>query len=212
MAFIFGGGDPGQYRKKDPLREMQSELRSSLRLIHRETLKARHQERALALEIKTLAKSNQIQLCHLKARELVRLRVHLERLQNTSTQLTGMSQNLTSVALTQTMQTSIAQTSKMLKQYNSKTNVHSIMKMMREYALQSEQFEFKQEAVTDAIDDATATENEELATDSMVAGVLQELGVESLLRLSVASSQKPLSAPFSGDTFAQRLAALKPTS
>lgn len=191
MAFLFGGGNEDSnrpHRKRDQVKDMQSQLRQSMRVVTRDSCKAKEQEKQLMLEIKQCAKANKYTLCNAKAKELVRTRIHQERLQATLGQMSGLCNNLSSISSTQVLQDCILKTGTLLQSLNKQTDVKKIMKMMDNYQVQSEQFSSKQEAVQETIDSVLETDNEATITENTVADVYLELGLDASLMIGMTPS------------------------
>lgn len=204
MSFLFGGPVAERRTPANPVRDMQSQMRDSMRALMRESRKANEQEKKLVVEIKHYAQLNRLQLVQVKAKELIRLRAHQEKLQTTHCSLSSLHQSLSSIASTQIMQETITKTSKLLKSLNQSMSVHGIMKAMHEYQSQHEQFATKQENLNETIDEVMKDENEDAATSDAVSDVLQELGLDASLVLA----RVPL-APLSDQQLASRLKALQ---
>lgn len=184
MSFLFGGGVETTRAKKNPIRDMQAHLRQSMRTLQRDAFKSKEQEKQLMTDIKICARANRFELCAIKAKALVRLRSHQSRVQNTVLQLSSMEQSLGTVSATQVMQDTVKNTCKLLEKMNLQMNAAGIMKLMREYQQQSEEFSTKQEAIHESIDSAMETEDEESVTDATVADVYTELGLDTSLLMS----------------------------
>jgi charged multivesicular body protein 2A len=206
MAFLFGGSDGSHiYKPKNPIKETQSELRAAMRVISREASKLTEQEKPLMREIKLLAANNKHKQCETKAKELIRLRNHHAKLQLNLNQITGLTQNLSSMSNTQVIQDCIIKTEKILKTLNKKTDISHIMKTMNSFQLQNEQFNIKQETLQETMDSVMEIEDEDTVTDEMVGNIYRDLGIDASLRL--ATSFPNLSKD--EQSLASRLAALK---
>lgn len=97
MAFLFG-------KRKTPrelLRENQRLIRRSQREIDRERVALQRQEKQVTLEIKQMAKQNQMGAARILARDLVRTRTNIQKFYRLRSQLQAVSlrlQTLQSVA------------------------------------------------------------------------------------------------------------------
>lgn len=179
MAFLFGGDvETSRSRPADPIKDMQGELRNAMRSILRETTKSTQQEKGLITEIKRYAAVNKLQLATLKAKELVRLRSHQERLQTTHCQLTSLHQNLATVSSTQVMHDAMAKTTKLLQNLRGKMNPATIMKNMRAFQTESENFQTTQQTLQESLDDVFQSEDEAHITEQTIGQVFEELGLD----------------------------------
>lgn len=192
MSFLFGGGDATISQRRDPVKEMQSQLRASIRSITRDVNKAKDQEKILTKEIKYYAKTNKLPLCATKAKELVRLRNHQTRLQNSIGQMSDLTHSLSNVSNTQVIQECMNKTGVLLKDLNRKTDLSKIMKMMQEYQFHTEAFQYKQESIQETIDNVMQTDNEDEVTNNTVEDIYLELGLDAIALLNSSSSSVPL--------------------
>lgn len=184
MAFLFGGA---QKTKKDPVAEYQRDLRHSTRSMEREEIKAATQEKSLIASITKLAKEQRVDLCKAKAKELVRLRAHRQRIMTMKGHMATLQQQLSTVQSAKVMQETMAKTTSLLRGLNSRLDAKSIHRMLMEFERQSIGFKDGQEILEQSLDEIFEADDEQASTDQAVAGVLQELGVE--LQLSMGSAK-----------------------
>ena len=78
MSFLFGGTTPTQ---SDSHRSHQSDLRSACRTLDRELFKNQVSEKKLKDSMMKHAKAQDLTMCTLKAKELVRLRSNTQQVQ-----------------------------------------------------------------------------------------------------------------------------------
>lgn len=181
MAFLFGGEEylpKHSNTPKNPVRDTQNDIRNAMRTLQRESLKTVRTEKELMAAIKRFAQINKLQLATLKAKELVRLRAHQERLEVTHCQLATLHQTLSTIASTQVMHESLAKTTKMFQNLRTTMNPASIMKTMRQFQVESEYFQTAQEQMHESVDDALQVEDEQSITQETVGQVFQELGLD----------------------------------
>lgn len=210
MAFLFGGGSVSvgnsSSTKPNPIRDIQSKLKLSIRILTRESMKMRNDEDLLIKQIKYHAKANKIKFCELKAKELARLRSHMMRLETSIIQCQSLSHHLSTVAATQTLQDSVKNISQLLKKINTQTDAKSILNITRQYSIENEQFQLKQEAIEESMDNVLEAPNEELESDATVAAIFEELQLDSSL-LKLQSQSNSLLAD--SNQFSSQLSALK---
>ena len=204
MSFLFGGGPQV---KKDAVKDYQRELRHSTRSMDREEIKAAANEKALISSITKHAKEQRIDLCRVKAKELIRLRAHRQRLVTMKGHMTTLQQQLSTVQSAKIMQETMAKTSKLLKGLNGRLDAKGIYKMLLEYEKQSTSFTDGQEILEQNLDSIFETENEQANTDEAVASVFQELGVES--QMGMGNTSKEIFSVPSDDEILSRLMNLK---
>lgn len=184
MSFLFGGAPQV---KKDPVRDYQRDLRHATRSMEREDLKAAAQEKALVAGITKLAREQRIDLCKVKAKELVRLRAHRTRLTTMKGHMSTLAQQLSTVQSAKVMQETMAKTTHLLRSLNARLDAKAIHRMLLEFERQSTQFSDGQEILEETLDGMFETDNEQSATEDAVAGVFHELGLSASLEMSAAA-------------------------
>jgi division protein CdvB (Snf7/Vps24/ESCRT-III family) len=184
MSFLFGGAPKVT---KDPVKDYQRDLRHAVRSMDREDIKAVAQERILLTTLGKLAQEQRVDLCKAKAKELVRLRAHRNRLATMKGHMTTLSQQLSTVQSAKVMQETMAKTTALLKKLNTRMDASSIHKLLLEFERQSTVFSDGQEIVEQTLDGIFETEDEQSITEEAVANVLQEVGLKLELGMSSAT-------------------------
>lgn len=177
MSFLFGGAPKV---KRDPIKEYQQDLRKSVRSMDREDIKAAAQEKVLITGMQKLANEQRLDLCKLKAKELIRLRAHRSRLMTMKGHLSTLQQQLATVGSAKIMQETVAKTTHLLRGLNQRLDARSIHKMLLEFERNSTAFQDGQEILEETLDDIFETDNEQAVTDQAVSGIFQELGFDML--------------------------------
>jgi len=189
MSFLFGGAPQ---TKKDPVKDYQRDLRHSVRSMDREELKAAQQEKALIASITKLAKEQRIDLCKAKAKELVRLRAHRNRLVTMKGHMSTLQHQLSTVQSAKVMQETMAKTTHLLRSLNTRLDAKAIHRMLLEFERQSLAFGDGQEVLEETLDGIFEADNEQASTDQAVASVFQELGLEIEMGLGRAGTDHSL--------------------
>jgi len=206
MSFLFGGA---RKVNKDPVKDYQKELRHATRSMDREDINAANQEKVLASAITKFAKENKVDICKTKAKELVRLRAHRGRLATMKGHMSTLSQQLSTVQSAKVMQETMAKTTQLLRNLNTRMDAKAIHKMLLEYERQSIQFTDSQEVLEETLDGVFETENEQADTDQAVAGIFEELKLNIELGMGSAHDHsihpKMLVNPEDLDTRLERL-------
>lgn len=192
MSFLFGGG---RQVKKDHVRDYQKELRHSMRSMDREDLKAASQEKTLLAGIVKLAKEQRVDLCKTKAKELVRLRGHRQRIMTMKGHMATLQQQLSTVGSAQVMQDTMAKTTQLLKTLNCRMDAKAVHRMLLEYERQSSSFADGQQVLEENLDLMFELDDEQTSTDQAVAGVFQELGLELEMVMSKAGRDVSMHPP-----------------
>jgi len=194
MSFLFGGAPQ---TKKDPVKDYQKDLRHSVRSMDREELKAAQQEKALIASITKLAKEQRIDLCKAKAKELVRLRAHRNRLVTMKGHMSTLQHQLSTVQSAKVMQETMAKTTHLLRSLNARLDARAIHRMLLEFERHSTAFSDGQEILEETLDGMFEADDEKATTDDAVSGVFQELGLELSQGMgnSSSSARAALAAP-----------------
>jgi len=195
MSILFGGGKATS-EKRDPLRNLQTQVRTSVRASDREIMRIDREEKALLAQLKKCGGAQQIETARLKAKELVRLRAHRTRLTGLKAGLSGLSQQLSEVGSSHRIQATLAQTTGMLQKLNGQLSMVATHRLMREFDRQTTMMTDKQAMVDDALESAFETDNEQAETELAVARVLEEAGMDEALRMH---SSRPVCAPAAQD-------------
>ncbi len=210
MSFIFGGARPAS--DNNPLRALQTQVRSGVRASDREIARLDRDEKALLAQLKKCGTSQQIETARVKAKELVRLRAHRLRLNGLKAGLSGLSQQLGEVGASHKIQEALGKTTVMLQRLNGQLSLAGTQKMMKEFDRQTAEMSTKQELVNDAMDSAFEGDNEEVETESAVLQVLEEAGLDEACRMHrVKTSQQAGEQDTSLNSLEARLHSLRTT-
>lgn len=196
MSFLFGGAPQ---TKKDPVRDYQKDLRHATRSMEREDIKAMAQEKQLIANITKHAKEQRIDLCKIKAKELVRLRAHRSRLTTMKGHMATLAQQLSTVQGAKVMQETMAKTTHLLRNLNARLDAKAIHRMLMEYERQSATFSDGQEILEQTLDGMFEAEDEQSATDEAVSVIFDELGLEMALDLKTCTAKQAPAATAIGE-------------
>eukprot|EP01115_Flamella_aegyptia_P003186 TRINITY_DN151_c0_g1_i1.p1 TRINITY_DN151_c0_g1~~TRINITY_DN151_c0_g1_i1.p1 ORF type:complete len:245 (+),score=74.31 TRINITY_DN151_c0_g1_i1:72-806(+) len=175
MSILFGGG-----KKKTPqqiLREHQRLLRRSIRELDRERAHLQTQEKKLILEIKKMAKANQMSAARIMAKDLVRTRQQIQKFYRMKSQLQAVSLRIQTVKSTATMASAMGGVTRAMMAMNQSMNLPALQRIMIEFEKQSEMMDMKQEMMEDTFDDIFEDEDEEEETEDILNQVLDEIGI-----------------------------------
>eukprot|EP00956_Cyclotella_meneghiniana_P013013 scaffold18586_cov72-Cyclotella_meneghiniana.AAC.2 len=174
MGNMFGKEKP----LKEQLRENKRTITRAIRELDRETRTLQKEEQRLTIEIKKMARENQMKAVKIMAKDLVRTRQYITKFIEMRSHLQGCALKLQTVKSHAAMAEALSSTAKAMSKMNKAVNVPSINKMMAEFERENMKAEMMQEMMGDAIDDAMADENDEEEEDRIVAQVLDEIGVD----------------------------------
>lgn len=185
MAWLFG-------KKKTPqelLRENKRMLDKAIREVDRERMQLQNSEKKLIMEIKKLAKQNQMDAVKVLAKSLVRNRHAVTKLYQLKSQLQAVSLRIQTLKSTQSMADAMRGATKAMGAMNKRMNLPALQKIMMEFERQNERMEMTQEIMGDAIDDAMEGEGEEEESEELVNQVLDEIGINLDTDLVAAPGQ-----------------------
>jgi len=158
------------------LREHKRTLDKSIRELDRERTQMQNQEKKLTLDIKRMAKENQLGAVRVMAKDLVRTRHSITKFYSLKSQLQGVSLRMQTLKSTQAMADAMRGVTKAMGQMNKKLNLPAIAQIMKEFEKQNEKMEMTTETMGDALDDAFEQEGEDEESEELVNAVLDELG------------------------------------
>jgi len=173
MGNIFGE----KKTMKQIIREQKRNLDRSIRTLDRERASLERDEKKLIMDIKKAAKANQIKAAKTMAKDLVRIRKHVEKFAGLTAQLRAIGLQMTSMASTQSIAEAMQKVTKSMTALNRQLNLPALQKVMIEFAKQSELMEMKQEVMNDAVEDVMDNEEDEEESEQIVNQVLDEIGV-----------------------------------
>ncbi|KAL3781483.1 hypothetical protein HJC23_009152 [Cyclotella cryptica] len=184
MGNIFGKEKP----LKEQLRESKRVITRAVRELDRETRSLQKEEKRLTIEIKNMARDNQMNAVKIMARDLVRTRQYITKFIEMRSRLQGCVLTLQTVTSHQAMAEAISSTAKVMNKMNKAVNVPSINKMMAEFERENVMSDMMQEMMADAIDDVMDG-NDEDEEDLIVGRVLDEIGIDMAAPYSSTGNQ-----------------------
>ncbi|KAL9188041.1 hypothetical protein ACHAXT_006419 [Thalassiosira profunda] len=194
MGQIFGKEKP----LKEQLRENKRMITRAIRELDRETRSLQREEQRLTIEIKKMARENQMGAVKIMAKDLVRTRQYITKFIEMRSQLQGCALKLQTVKSHAAMVDAMSSTAQAMSKMNKAVNVPSINKMMAEFERENMKSEMMQEMMGDAIDDVM--EGDEDEEDRIVGQVLDELGLDmtegipNAPELGMATAANPVNA------------------
>lgn len=174
MEWLFG-------RKKSPeemLRQNQRALNKAMRDLDRERAKMEQQEKKIIMDIKKMAKENQMDAVKIMARDLVRTRRQVKKFILMRANIQAVSLKIQTLRSQNAMAQAMKGVTRAMQNMNRQLNLPQIQKIMQEFEKQSEIMDMKEEMMNDAIDDAMGDDEDEEESDAVVTEVLDELGLQ----------------------------------
>lgn len=201
MEWLFG-------RKTTPeemMRKNQRALNKAMREMDRERMKLEQQEKKLVMDIKKMAKQNQLDAVKIMAKDLVRTRRAVKKFMLMKTNIQAVSMRIQTLRSTNTMAQAMKGVARAMGNMNKQMNLPQIQRIMQEFEKQSEIMDMKEEMMSDVIDDAMGEDDEE-ETDTVVKQVLDELG----LQLNDQLTGLPAAQSAIGDTANNKIVSKQP--
>ncbi|KDO31227.1 hypothetical protein SPRG_03845 [Saprolegnia parasitica CBS 223.65] len=182
---------------KEQLRENKREINRAIRDLDRERTNLQMAEKKLIIEIKKMAKENQIASVKIMAKDLVRTRQHITKFYTMRSQLQAVSLRMETAKSAEAMTSALQNTTKVMKSMAKTMNLPKLNKIMMEYTQESEKMEMQQEMLGDTIDDVMDADQDEEEEDKIVSQVLDEIGIDMSGALLEAPSVQvaPTAAP-----------------
>jgi charged multivesicular body protein 2A len=173
MSFLFGK----KKTLKEMLREHQRNINRAIRDIDRERTNLQNQEKKITIEMKKLAKQNQMGAVKIMAKDLVRTRNNITKFYKMRTELQAVSLRIQTLQSQQAMTQAMKGVTRAMMVMNRQMNLPAMQRIMMEFEKQNEMMDMKEELVGDTMDDAFEGEEEEEESEEIINQVLDEIGI-----------------------------------
>lgn len=183
--------------------------------IEKEIGALQQEEKKLVAEIKRTAKTGNEAATKVLARQLIRLRQQIAKLQGSRAQMRGIATHTQAMHAQTSVAVGMKSASKAMAAMNKQMNPTKQAAIIREFQKQSAQMDMTSEMLSDAIDDALDDDEAEDETEELTNQVLDEIGVDVASQLSAAPKGKITGKKAEGvgssgvDELEKRLAALR---
>ncbi|KAG5475380.1 hypothetical protein LSCM1_03493 [Leishmania martiniquensis] len=199
---------------QDKIRQYKRSLDRTCRDLDRERSKLTTQERKTLMEMKKMAKQDQVDAVRIMARDLVRTRRYNQKMYRMRTQIQGVSLRMQTMQSSAQMAEAMKGVTKAMRSMNRKMNIPEMQRIMREFEKQNEMMGMKEDMMNDAVDDAMDDDGmEEEETEQEIQKVMDEAGLDFRAKVGVTDTALPeKSKETQGESDEQldaRLAALK---
>jgi charged multivesicular body protein 2A len=177
---------------EEAMKKYKRALDKTVRDLERERNKLGTQEKKLTIEMKKMAKQDQMDSVRVMARDLVRTRKYQQKMYRMKTQIQGVSLRITTMQSTAQMSKAMAGVTKAMKGMNDKMNIPAMQQVMREFERQNEMMGMKEEMMNDAIDDVMDDEGEEEGeTEMEINKVMDEVGLDFKAKVGLKDAAIP---------------------
>lgn len=161
----------------------------AIRELDRERMGLQAQEKKTVMEIKKMAKDNQMDAVKVMAKSVVRNRNAVTKLYQLKSQLQAVSLRMAELKSTQAMSDAIRGSTRAMAAMNRQMQLPALAKIMREFERQNAKMEYASEAMGSAMDMAFEGEGEEEETDELVSQVLDEIGIATTADMATVPMQ-----------------------
>jgi len=185
-----------------------------MRELDRERMSLQNQEKKIIIEIKKLAKADQMGPARIMAKDLVRTRIQVSKMYKLKTEIQAVCLRLQTLGSTATMAEAMKNVTKAMVRMNQTMNLPAIQRVMMEFELQSEIMDMKEEIMNDSIDGINEEEGEDEESEEIINQVLEEISMNMKTQLGttpfnkVAASEAQEEAPVLADADRELMARL----
>lgn len=179
-------------RPEEAMRKYKRGLDRTVVELDRERNKLQQQESRTTIEMKKMAKQDQIDSVRILARDLVRTRKYQQKLYRMRAQIQGVALRIQTMQSTAQMASAMKGVAKSMASMNRSMNLPQMQRVMQEFEKQNELMGMKEEMMNDMIDDVMDDEGEEEdETELEIQKVMDEAGLEFKNKVGVADSALP---------------------
>ncbi|XP_024369964.1 vacuolar protein sorting-associated protein 2 homolog 3 isoform X1 [Physcomitrium patens] len=175
---------------KEVLRASKREMSNATRGIEREINSLQIEEKKLVAEIKKTAKAGNDAATKILARQLIRLRQQITKLQESRSQMRGVATHTQAMHANTAVAGAMKGATKAMASMNKQMEPAKTAKIMQEFQRQSAQMDMTTEMMSDSIDDALDGDEAEEETEELTAQVLDEIGADIATQMSFTPKGK----------------------
>jgi charged multivesicular body protein 2A len=177
---------------QEKMRKYKRQLDRTCRDLDRERNKLNTQERKIMMEMKKMAKQDQVDAVRIMARDLVRTRKYSQKMYRMRTQIQGVSLRIQTMQSSAQMADAMKGVTKAMKSMNKQMNIPEMQKIMREFEKQNEMMGMKEDMMNDAVDDVMDDDGmEEEETEQEIQKVMDEAGLDFRTKVGVSDAALP---------------------
>lgn len=173
MGNLFGKEKP----LKEVLRENKRMITRAVRELDRERTSLEREEKKLTMDIKKMAREQQMGAVKIMAKDLVRTRAHITKFIEMRSHLQSCALKLQTVKSHQAMADAMKSTTTAMMKMNKAVDAPAINKMMADFEKENMKSEMMQEIMGEMLDDAMEQDGDAEESDKIVSQVLDEIGV-----------------------------------
>ncbi|KAF3785863.1 Vacuolar sorting-associated protein [Nymphaea thermarum] len=171
---------------KEALRASKREMAVATRGVEREIAGLQLEEKKLVAEIKRTAKTGNDAATRVLARQLVRLRQQIAKLQGSRAQMRGVATHTQAVYATTSVAAGMKGATKAMSSMNKQLAPAKQMKIMKDFQRQAAQMDMTSDMMSETIDDVLDDDEAEEESEELTSQVLDEIGIDIASQLSSA--------------------------
>jgi charged multivesicular body protein 2A len=174
---------------EEKMKQYKRGLDKTARDLDRERNKLLQQEKKLVVEMKRMAKQDQIDSVKIMAKDLVRTRKYAQKFYRMKAQIQAVSLRLQTLTSTNQMAKAMAGVTKAMRGMNAQMNIPALQGIMRDFDRQNEMMGMKEEMMNDAIDDVMNEDGEEEEdTENEIRKVMDEVTLDFKSKVGVTDA------------------------
>lgn len=189
--------------------EAQRTVERSARQLDLERLRLEREERECMVRAKRQGKSGDLAGARQHAKEMVRMRRDVHRINQAHGQLRATAQQMRTMSSTIVMADSMRGAARAMALVNRQINVPRLRAIMMEYEKQGYALEMTQEMMNDTIDGIAEHEDDEAEENALLSQILDEIGIQASDGMTKPPAANPMTADAQGSEMAERLMRLR---
>lgn len=177
-------------KRKDLVRDTTKQINSQRRGLEREVNALKRDEQKLITQIKAAAKKpGSDKIVKILAKELVKNRNAQAKITGFSTKMNTTSTMVKTMAATQAAAESMGASAKVMGKMNAQMDVQKVQKNMMNFEKQNDMMNMKEDMIDDMMDMMDDDDIDE-EQDELVAGLMDEIGLDLSAQMTAAPSTK----------------------
>eukprot|EP00270_Netrium_digitus_P020244 TRINITY_DN8271_c0_g2_i1.p1 TRINITY_DN8271_c0_g2~~TRINITY_DN8271_c0_g2_i1.p1 ORF type:complete len:208 (-),score=56.43 TRINITY_DN8271_c0_g2_i1:285-908(-) len=168
-------------RQKDPRevsRTARNEMGRATRGVEREVQKLQAEEKKLMAEIKRTAKAGDTASARLLAKELVRLRGQIARMNGATATMKGLATRAQTAQGTAALAGAVKSSTHVMTSVNAQMDPVAQVRMMQDFQKQSAKMDMAADMMSESMDNALDDDGTEEDADDLTSQVLDEIGID----------------------------------
>ena len=170
------------------VKQQKRQINKTNRDLQRDTRQLERQEKQLEMEIRKMAKQGNRQAAAQLAKQLIAVRKQKTRNVATSSKVTGIGHQMTTMNANVKMAKSMGTATKAMGTMNKEMDPMKLAKTLQDFEKESTKMDMADEMMGDTLDDLLGGSDDEEEQDAIVSQVLDEIGIEITGKMADAPS------------------------